>query len=288
MSGDDRSPSPARHDGTAIRQEGETMRQQGRRRAARIVAVANQKGGVGKTTTAVNLAACLASAGHPTLLVDIDPQANASSGVGMRLGALDPSVYDGLVGQAPLGELIRQTEVDGLCIVPSNAALAGAEVELVSASDRAYRLRELLRPATQSYPFVIIDCPPSLGLLTLNGLSAAHGVIVPIQCEYYALEGLGRLLSTIELVRENLNPDLAIEGILLTMFDTRCNLAHQVASEVVSHFGDLTYRAVIPRNVRLSESPSYGKPIIHYDRRSRGAHSYLDLTEEFLTNAAYA
>ena len=249
---------------------------------AKIVAVANQKGGVGKTTTAVNLAACLGLAGKRTLLVDMDPQANATSGVGYADGDSFDSVYEGLVGRIPIDRLLRRTEIESLFLVPSYPSLAGAEIELVNEPDRSFKLRTLLEPILGAFDFIIIDCPPSLGILTLNALSAANSLIVPIQCEYYALEGLGRLLSTIELVRDNLNPSLRIEGFVLTMFDVRNNLAHQVAREVNTHFGDLTFRSVIPRNVRLSESPSFGKPIVLYDRMCRGAHSYLDLTDEFL------
>jgi len=255
---------------------------QGSSRLAKIVAIANQKGGVGKTTTAVNLAACLGLAGRRTLLVDLDPQGNASSGVGFVDRDAVDSVYEGLVGKQTIERLILRTETDNLFLVPSITSLAGAEIELVGEPDRAFKLRKLLEPVLDLFDFVIVDCPPSLGILTLNALSAADSLIVPIQAEYYALEGVGRLLSTVELVKDNLNPNLQIEGFLLTMFDTRNKLSHHVAREVNTHFGDITFRSVIPRNVRLSESPSHGKPIVLYDRMCRGAHSYLDLTDEFL------
>ncbi|MCA9561849.1 MAG: ParA family protein [Myxococcales bacterium] len=251
--------------------------------SSKIVAVANQKGGVGKTTTAVNLAACLAATGRRVLLVDLDPQANATSGVGVHLSDHDLSVYDGLVGQAAADGLIQACDTENLYVMPSSRQLAGAEVELVNAESRSYQLRRVLGEVKEAFDFIIIDCPPSLNMLTINALCAADSVIVPVQCEYYALEGLGRLLSTVQLVKENLNESLSIEGFVLTMFDTRNRLSHQVASEVNEHFGNLTYRSVIPRNVRLSESPSYGQPIIAYDKLSRGAHSYLDLADEFLT-----
>ena len=237
---------------------------------------------MGKTTTAVNLAACLGLAGRRTLLVDLDPQGNASSGVGFIDRDAVDSVYEGLVGKQTIERLILRTDTDNLFLVPSITSLAGAEIELVGEPDRAFKLQKLLEPVLDLFDFVIVDCPPSLGILTLNALSAADSLIVPIQAEYYALEGVGRLLSTVDLVKDNLNPNLRIEGFLLTMFDTRNKLSHHVAREVNTHFGDITFKSVIPRNVRLSESPSHGKPIVLYDRMCRGAHSYLDLTDEFL------
>ncbi|MFZ5640144.1 MAG: ParA family protein [Bacillota bacterium] len=250
----------------------------------KIMAVANQKGGVAKTTTAVNLAACLAAAGRRILLVDIDPQGNATSGLGLDKESLEHCIYDVLINNLPVDTITRSTEIEGLSVVPATIQLAGAEIELVTAISREVKLKKALTAVRDSYDFMIIDCPPSLGLLTLNALTAADSIIIPIQCEYYALEGLGQLMNTVELVRKHLNPALEIEGVLLTMFDARTNLSIQVVDEVKNYFKNKVYATIIPRNVRLSEAPSHGKPIILYDARSRGAEVYQELAKEVLDN----
>ncbi|MFI5394851.1 MAG: ParA family protein [Candidatus Binatia bacterium] len=248
----------------------------------RIVCIANQKGGVGKTTTAVNLSAGLSLAAHSTLLVDIDPQASASSGAGVSRADGTPTVYEVLLGEQPAAAAVRTSAVESLHVLPSSRDLIGAEIELVPMIGREHRLREALQSIREAYDYVIIDCPPSLGLLTINGLTAADSVLVPLQCEYYALEGLSALLETIELIRKRLNPALAIEGLLLTMFDTRNSLCHQVVDDVRKHFPHDVLASIIPRNVRLSESPSHGLPAVVYDPVSRGAEAYLALTREIL------
>jgi chromosome partitioning protein len=249
----------------------------------RIIAVANQKGGVGKTTTAVNLAASLAAAEKRVLLVDVDPQGNASSGLGHPRGATgERSIYDLVIGEASLDDVIKKTELPLLDLIPANVDLAGAEIELVGLENRERRLGPPLRAAAARYDYVLVDTPPSLGLLTLNALAAADAVLVPMQCEYYALEGLTDLQNTIRLVAESLNPGLAIEGIVLCMVDPRQNLTQQVANEVRTHFEGRVYATAVPRNVRLSEAPSFGKPILLYDIASKGAKSYFDLAREFL------
>lgn len=248
----------------------------------RVIAIANQKGGVGKTTTAVNLAACLAAAERRTLLIDMDPQSNATSGLGLRVGKDDASIYEVLTESRSVDETVRGTDLEFLYLLPSHIRLVGTEVELVNAIAREKKLAGAIKGIRGDYDFIIIDSPPSLGLLTLNALTAADSLLIPIQCEYYALEGLGQLLNTIRLVQRYLNPELRLEGVLLTMFDTRLNLSKQVAQEAKSYFGSKVYQTVISRNVRLSEAPSFGKPIILYDISSSGARNYMLLAKEVI------
>ena len=249
---------------------------------AKIICIANQKGGVGKTTTAVNLAASLAAAERRTLLVDMDPQGNACTGVGVDKSTLEESIYDVLInGADPLG-LITRTDLNHLHLLPATTDLAGAELELVETPGREQRLKEALTAVSANYDYILIDCPPSLGLLTVNAITAADAVLIPLQCEFYAMEGLSQILHTIRLVQKGLNPNLKIEGILLTMYDGRNNLSRQVSEEIRTHFKDLAFTTVIPRNIRLSEAPSHGRPIILYDITSRGAASYMELAKELI------
>ena len=249
----------------------------------KIIAVANQKGGVGKTTTSVNLSAAFAEMGKKVLLIDCDPQGNATSGLGIEKDGLELSIYDALINDTPMEEIIIQTQF-GLDVVPSVMDLAGAEVELVNLEDKQYRLKKAVELVKEKYDYILIDCPPSLGHVTLNALTAADSVLLPLQCEFYALEGLSQLLSTVQLVQEQLNEKLRIEGLVLTMYDSRTNLAEQVVEEVKTHFPDMVYATKIPRNVRLSEAPSFGKPISAYASSSKGAQAYMSLAEEVVAN----
>ncbi len=250
----------------------------------RVISIANQKGGVGKTTTAINLGASLAAAEQPTLIVDCDPQSNTTTGLGFPKDPARRSLYHALVLQEPTEKLLLKTEVEGLDLIPSDKNLVGAAVELVAAEQREFRLKSMLEPVRQRYAYVLLDCPPALDLLTLNALVASDSVLVPIQCEYLALEGVSELLDTLMRIRRSLNPSLAIEGILLTMYDERTTLSRQVAEDLRSFFGTQVFETVIPRNVRLAEAPSHGKPILFYDITSKGAASYIQLAKEVIAN----
>ncbi|MDD4363806.1 MAG: AAA family ATPase [Atribacterota bacterium] len=251
---------------------------------SKIMSISNQKGGVGKTTTAINLSAFLAIEKKKVLLIDIDPQGNASSGIGVERAKIEKNIYDSLINQVPIQDVLLPSQIENLDVLPSTLQLAGAEVELVNYISRENRLKQLIRPIKEKYDYIIIDTPPSLGLLTLNSLNAADSVIIPVQCEYYALEGVGQLLNTITLVKENLNPNLSIEGILLTMYDKRNNLSKEVMEEIYKHFKGSIFNSIIPRNVRLSEAPSYGQPIALYELKSKGAQAYRKLAQEVISH----
>ena len=250
----------------------------------KVIAIANQKGGVGKTTTAVNLSACLADMGNKVLLIDIDPQGNATSGIGINKGETSTCIYDVLIEEENINHALMPSNIPNLDAVPATIQLAGSEIEFVPTISRELRLRKAIEETRDNYDYIIIDCPPSLGLLTLNALTAADSVLIPVQCEYYALEGLSQLLNTIRLVQKRLNHNLAIEGVLLTMLDARTNLGIQVIEEVKKYFQEKVFQSIIPRNVRLGEAPSHGEPIIKYDPRSRGAEVYSDLAKEVMAN----
>lgn len=252
----------------------------------RIIAVANQKGGVGKTTTATNLSACLAEKGKKVLAIDIDPQGNMTSGLGVDKNELDETVYELILDECSLEDCLQSDVLENLALIPSNVNLAGAEIELIGVEDKEFILKEAIDQVKDQYDFVIIDCPPSLNTLTVNAMTTADTVLVPIQCEYFALEGLSQLIHTIDLVRERLNPSLEIEGVVFTMYDARTNLSLQVVENVKENLQQTVYKSIIPRNVRLAEAPSHGKPIILYDSKSAGAEAYRDLAEEVIENAA--
>ena len=248
----------------------------------KVIAVANQKGGVGKTTTAVNLAACLAKEGRKVLLIDSDPQGNATSGLGFDKRDVKKCIYDALINEVPMADTLKHTTYENLDVIPATIQLAGAEIELVSLMNREGRLKNALERIKHDYDYVIIDCPPSLGLLTINALTAASSVMIPVQCEFYALEGITMLMNTIQLVQRNLNPALKLEGVVMTMFDSRTNLAQDVVEEVKKYFKTKMYKTIVPRNVRLSEAPSHGMPVIDYDSKSKGAQVYMELAQEVI------
>jgi len=248
----------------------------------KVISIANQKGGVGKTTSSINLAASLAAIEHPTLIIDIDPQSNTTSGLGIDTSTVTNSIYEVMIGSAEINDTIRQTELDFLDLVPAHINLVGAEIEMIDREQREGILTKAIAELRDKYDFIIIDCPPSLGLLTINALTASDSIVIPVQCEYFALEGLGQLLNTIKIVRQHLNPSLDIEGVVLTMYDTRTRLSNQVAEEVKRYFDDRVFKTVIARNVRLAEAPSFGKPALLYDSTSMGAKNYLALASEII------
>ena len=248
----------------------------------KVISIANQKGGVGKTTTAINLAASLAAIEHPTLVIDIDPQSNTTSGLGIDVKTVTNSIYEVMIGSTDTEDTIRSTELDFLDLIPAHINLVGAEIEMIDREDRERILDKAIGDLRDKYDFIIIDCPPSLGLLTINALTASDSIVIPVQCEYFALEGLGQLLNTIKIVRQHLNPELDIEGVLLTMYDTRTRLSNQVAEEVKRYFDDRVFKSVIARNIRLAEAPSFGKPALLYDSTSTGSKNYLSLAREII------